>query len=1180
MAKKQLTDQQKQALRSNGTVLVSAAAGSGKTSVLTQKVVRLLTEGQNLCEADRLLVVTFTNAAAAEMRARIEKAINEECVKDPTNKRLLKQKILLAHSSVCTIDSFCMDLVRENFYDLRVDPDFNIINEGIFKDWKNTAVTDILRDASVDNPEEYMAVLNAMGAKFGDDDVKKNILSIYDFTRALKDPAGWLDRVVESYENTGRLKDNIWVRYVFEETSDVLDYIQTIICVAVEYLERTYFSGNMPEMAAHYYDVLLENKELVQAVRQHVLDGRWDDIRDCLGRFVVKPGLKGKAALLREGEGEEIVYVITSAVANIESALDSIADFYYDTKENVVADLRRDLPSVRFMANATKKLEESLLERCRKQNVFTFDMIEHLALELLQSPAGKEIAQRYDWVLLDEYQDVNELQGTIFGLLSQNEKRLFAVGDVKQSIYGFRQADPQMFLDKKNSYAAFDDKTYPAKVILGANFRSRKGICDFTNKCFEKLMSEKLCGMDYLDEDSLIPKADFLEREENDVEVHIVESKEQADTAKAVAAYISNAVKSGMKVCQRLNEDGELEYADKDYTVKYKDFTILLRSPASKIDNYIAALAEAGIPVTTEKGGFWESSEIMTVCSALKAVSNPCDDIALLSAITAYPGGFTNDEVAQLRISGGEKHLPLYIALCNLADSGNRKAISVREVFHELRRISTSNNISAVVNAVYDWLDIFNAVKFFDNSENRRANLLRLLAVVSDFEKNENADLHAFCSFADKNMEDSKDKSAMAPAGTDAVRIMSIHKSKGLQFPVCILAECDAKFNMSDSSDYTVLHEKYGIGVSFTDLEECVKYKSLAKRVVSDAIKRKNIAEEMRLLYVAMTRAEDRLVVFSREDDVAKTLGDIAKKVSGMANGPFNVGTVMQKPNYANWIYMAMFYHPLLKGRLAEYGCRNGGVVSAKDCCDVDFIVEQAPEAVTEKEDKVFVFGADGDICRQVKERVEYAYPFEELLELSAKTSVSALSHKDSSANFNDTPSFLSGSMLTPAQRGTALHKFMQFCDFAACEKDVVAEADRLEDMDFISEAERNALDIDAIRRFFNSGLYSRIKNAQKVMREQRFLSKLPVGEVKAELADKFPDETVVIQGAADCLFVENGRLVVLDFKTDRVREAEELVERYATQLDIYGRVFSDIYDLPVKEKILYSFKLGKEIVF
>jgi len=1169
MATIKLTDQQRNAVESSGSCLVSAAAGSGKTAVLTQKVIKLITDEASPCEADRLLVVTFTNAAAAEMRTRIEAALNAECEKQPQNKRLLRQKVLLGNSSVCTIDAFCIDLVKENFYDLGVDPDFSIVNSGVFEGWKNKEVTRIMSEAYAADPENYKAVLDSIGSVFGDDKVKESIIKTYNFSRALRSPKAWLEKSAAAYEDVTAPMESLWGRWVAQNSAEMLGDYAEFIENAVAKVRGFIAGDEMPELAVTFLETFQLNLQLVNKLLGYIAQGAWDDVYFGIQSFG-NISLRGFAAMLK-GEGNLVssAYIIKSVQEYTKDIVAKLSELYYDVAEKVLKDIEGDAITVRFIADAAVKLEAALEEKCRESGAFTFDMVEHMALRLLESEAGTEIARRYEWVLVDEYQDVNELQGAIFGLLSRGEERLFAVGDVKQSIYGFRQADPGMFLKKKDSYCEYDGEHYPAKVVLDANFRSRGGVCDFVNFCFGRLMSRRVCDMDYLGEDSLVARADFCDREEADTEVYAVNTEQYENCAEAVAEYINSAIENGMTVGPK----------GKERTVKYSDFAVLMRSPATHIADYIDAFNRAGIPVNAEKEGFWDSREIMTVCSALKAVNNPCDDISLLSVLMSCPDGFSADDAAQLRIALKDKEAPLYIALCELAKMGHSKAAAILDTLEKLRNLAACSSVSAVLDEVLKWLDIFNAVKFRDNPRGRQGNLLRLVSLAEEFQKGENGDLHSFCGFIRHNAEKSDISSASAPSGENAVRIMSIHKSKGLQFPVCIVTQCDAPMNFLDAGGAVILHEGLGIAVDKVDLVQCVRNKSLAKRVVSAAIKNKTVAEELRLLYVAMTRAEDRLVFFTGSSKPEENIQDIILNVAfddpDDRIKPFNI---RKSPTYGKWLYMCLYNHPSLHEEMARYApwLKEKADIAASD---VKFGIMDCPREKTEQAAEISVAEPDEQLISQIAQRVNYAYPYSDLLDIAAKTSVTALSKTESeTADFSETPSFLSGTMLTPAQRGTALHKFMQFCDFGRCERDIEAEADRLEDMEYITLTEREALDISALKKLFASDFYAKIARAEEIKREQRFLSKLPVGDILPELGLKYPEESVVIQGAADCLLIEADGITVIDFKSDRVKDEGELVARYAAQLDIYGKVFSSIYGLPVKEKIIYSFKLGRPV--
>lgn len=1145
------TEDQLNAIEANGTVLVSAAAGSGKTAVLTERVVRLICDKTKNISADKLLIVTFTNLAAAELRQRISKKMTDECNNHPGDEFYLKQKLLLQNAKICSIDSFCIELVRENFSVLGIEPDFMIADNSNAQTISERCLDNCLLKFYTASDPEFDALGEIFSLDSGEASLKKAIIDIYNYCITLPQPEKWLDSAVERYSENGyKIYEKLLLSNLKNAINDLCSYISVAqreilgVDIAPILLEqysviKDFFTSALP---------LFENKEIAD-VKAHFTSFE-------LPKLTIRGSKEG------ENVKEQIKQFNTDIKNRAEKIIDSVFERADTTKEIAIS---RSL--VKKLTEIVKLYYHSYFSDITSKKMLTFAMCEHLALELLctETDDGKlvsssfadDICKKYQCVLVDEYQDNNDLQDALFFAVSDGGKNLFMVGDVKQCIYGFRNANPKNFLKYKDEYPEYKEGNEKSKIVLKSNFRSRKGVCNFVNAFCNTVMVKEVSGMDYTTEDELCPGASFPEIATPSAELHLVNNqtklKNEIAEAEEIAEYIENLVSSGECIVR----DGEALRP-----ARYGDFAILLRSPSKRRGYYETALKLRGIPVLGETDEFLNSPEVLSLVSLLKVVNNPTDDISLIALLSSPFFGFSFDELVALKKYGVDNSY--YSKVILASDSGNEKCKNFLSEISRLRKISVTKPLGRFIREVcetYPIAAIYSKSKQFDVVEK---NLAKLSFLADQYDNSFGVGLDGFLNSLQKYTEDSNDSAVKSDV--NSVRILSFHKSKGLQFPICIIAATGCEFNQQDLKERYIFCDNYGLSLKYA-LDGELK-SSLARDMIIEYKKAQLIAEEIRIFYVAMTRAEDRLVVFSTAKSLEKTISKAASKLmfSNLDTGKAGVNSILNSKSYLDFLLLSVLTQKSGTS-VAEYAGLSGlntldtsefkvsisEYITNDDVCLNDDVTEIMPnDAELERSPEVY---------EALLQRFEYRYPYENECLTPSKLAVTELIHKnDNSYSFTAKPQFMSKSGLTPAQRGTAMHKFMQFADYSRASIDAAAELERLKEWEYISEEEADSIDVKLLEAFFCSSVYKRISSAIAVQREYKFMVKYPFNGVET-----------IIQGIADCIFEEQDGLVILDFKTDNISDVSELLVRYKEQLEIYKYAIEKIFSKPVKECILYS---------
>lgn len=1173
------TDQQHAIECCKGSVLVSAAAGSGKTTVLVERVIRRLTDEDNPCSAEDLLIVTFTRAATAQMREKIGAAILKRLSEDPTDRHLRRQYMLLPFAKICTIDSFCNDLVRENFHALGISPDYSLLDNETAVIMKNDVCEAMLERAYEENSDgSFSGLSDMMSSGSSDEDFAKLIIKMYDISTAYPFPDLWLDSLIEEYSQPD-INKSCWGGIIKKYVCDMLDY-----CVSSSRDMMTAMESD-PIVADAYGAAVQSDINMYAELREKV-NRDWDEALEAFN--TVKYMGLGRVP---KGYESETKNAVMTARKKLKDLLKKVPNIMCVSSGEHAEDVRLMRDPVTKLIELVKQFGREYSAEKDKMNSADFSDILHRALNLLAVSDGsggyiktdlaRELSSHYVEILVDEYQDINEAQDMIFRAISADENNLFTVGDVKQSIYRFRQAMPEIFLRRRSTTHSFESGKYPLGITLGSNFRSRVGVTSCVNYIFRQLMSTEAGELEYDDSEALNAAAKYPERDTPDCELHVVTDKgNRADTLEAqaryVARYIDRTVREGKTL---VTKGGALRPAS------YGDFCILLRTAKNVSSVYANALSERGIPVfSPETGGFFEAAEISFILSLLRVLDNSVQDIPLAAVMLSPLFGFSAGELADIRASAKERleageAEPLYRSVAASADEGNEKAAAFLKKIESLRRLSLTLSAGELVRRVCEETGFDAIVGAMPDGERRRLNVGLLCDYAEKYEAAGNLGLSGFIRFIDKVARTSGDLATAArpSENADIVRIMTVHQSKGLEFPICILADMQHAFNERDNTESVLISSSVGLGMKRRTEDGISVYDTASRRAAVITSERMGRSEEMRVLYVALTRAKENLVMVTSVPNPEKGLAKVAVECGiGERANPF---AVLRMNNFSDLVLMALMRHPAADELRKLSGIDVPTFLPEKDRFRLKVVVSDSESFMTESANAQKT-AAKPVFFNEVQARLDYSDPRSVLSSVPAKRAASDGSERGINREYfaSSRPAFMSSGGLTPAQRGTATHKFMQFSNYAAARADIESELARLVDGGFLSEEEGKAVNVSAAKRFFMSSLAERIFASDNVMREKKFAALFPAKFFYPELTGEAAEEKIVVQGIADCVFVEDGELVIVDYKTDTGVDAEALLDRYSAQLGIYREALSQALGMPVKETLLYSFFMNSTV--
>lgn len=1175
MADKKWTPAQWDAISTRGgSVLVSAAAGSGKTAVLVERVIGRILDSENPIDADRLLVVTFSNAAALEMKQRILARINAMLAESPEDARLQRQQLLLGRAQISTIHSFCIELIRSNFQRLDISPGVRVADakelEIIRRDCAGESIE---RFHTQDESGQFGRLTELLSEGRDDSRVFSTLFSLYDFVRAHPFYNEWLDCKLALYGEGVSAGDSVWGQCILLYALDATDYAQQLIHQAFALM------ADDDAMETAYRDAFAHDLAQLEELSERLTARDWDGVCAQLAAFThdkLRP-LKG------DGGGKEAAQALRADVKEIVKGLRDKQ--FCATAAEFVDDIAFLRPLVGLLFELMRDFDRTFTALKQSKNCMDFSDMEQYAITLLAVPAGAGYAKTpvavtvgalYDEVLVDEFQDTNEAQEIIFRAVSSDETNLFMVGDVKQSIYRFRQARPELFLRRKKAYTLYDGTHFPARIILGKNFRSAPAVTGGINFFFSLLMSEKIGEIDYNDEEALIAGASFpdgmnagCEIALLDVSDYVGERSKSAVEAEQAAERVAAMLERGDLVA----DGGELR------KIRPSDICILLRSPSTKAQLYMDALVARGVPVWAEpKSSFLTTKEIAPVVALLRVLDNPLRDIELAAAMLSVLFGFTAEELAQTRLAarGGA----LFLAVERRARAGDSHCASLLETLTQLRQYAANATADEVIRKIYALTGCLEKAQVMRMGQARRANLLLLVQYACDYHAGGYKGLTGFVGFLDKLLDRGSDLSPASGLSEQAevVRIMSIHRSKGLEFPVVLVCDCAKQFNKEDLRGNTLLHSELGFACVRRDFEQMKQFTTVPMQALRLELERSSLSEELRVLYVAMTRAKERLILMGTITKLGERLGGLLTNVD--EHGKLPAHPVRGAGSALDWLLMAAAHHPNLAGTLAQFGLEAAEVAAESPLSLTITRVTDDEEASSVAPTRAEAL-PDPTLLEELSRRLAFVYPYAAQTKIPTKMAISQIAKGEAaqSFRFSRRPSFLSERGLTGAQKGNALHKFMQFSDYARAAQDARAEISRMAMGGFLSQAEADAVSPETLRKFFESPLAARIFAAQTVHRELRFLAEVGA-ETLGAYTDLFDgtDAKTAIQGVADCVFIEDGEAVIVDYKSDYVKDARELVERYRVQLALYRAVLADSLGVPIKQCVIYSFALSAEI--
>mgnify|MGYP000140992443 CR=1 FL=1 len=1258
------TEQQQVIDLRNRNILVSAAAGSGKTAVLVERIVKIMTDKNHPVDIDHLLIVTFTNAATAEMRERIGNAIEKALDEQPGDEHLLRQLTLIHNAQITTIDSFCLYVVRNHFHEIDLEPNFRIGDEGELKLLREDVLGRVLEQNYEEPSEAFSDFVEGYASGRTDAALNEMILQLYEFSRSYPWPEKWLDSFVGAYsiETREELDRAEWLAPLTENICFVLKDCEQLLKQALAITQQ----DDGPDMYEKAVQSDLEKYEGLSRLTSFCeLSGALSDIK--YDRLASSRGFEGDPDKL------ELVKSLREQAKDVVKKL--CRQYFFCSPEMMIEQLERTEPMLEEVVRLTKQFADEFAAAKRRKNLVDFHDVEHFALQILvdeetekAKKTAEEFRDTFEEIMIDEYQDSNEVQETLLRSISREERgenNIFMVGDVKQSIYRFRLARPELFMKKYDSYSLEESTTQ--RIDLHKNFRSREEVLTCTNDIFYKIMARSLGNVEYDAEAALYPgasypvSADFIPEillaDSND---ELLEDTELTDKKTLEAKIVAEEIKHLMKTQPVTDKAaGTLRAA------RYSDIVILLRSLSGWADSLVEVLNENGIPAhTVSSTGYFSTVEVQTVLSMLRLLDNPRQDIPMAAVLRSPMAGLTDEELAVLRLEDGS--VPFHEAVLELAEglyeedgqkeisdseadseadqkqgrnadgkkeddietTAHRKLLKFYKKYRQLRQLVPDTPIHELIEIILRETGYGHYVAAMPAGNRRTANLNMLLEKAAAYEKTSYKGLFHFVRYIDELQKYDVDfgEADMVGENEDVVRIMSIHKSKGLEFPIVIVSGMGKNFNKQDTRSKMVLHPELGIGLDYMDGKKRIKSPTIAKKAIAKQIDLENLGEELRVLYVALTRAKEKLILTGTLKDAPEKLEFFRQQanLSKAADRPLSYLTREGASGYLDWILPAVLSYG------DKYPVR---IVEA-----AELVLDEVENQLEQNEDLTERIGeikaADPQLVGQLKQRFSQRYPYQVDVLRKNKYSVSELKHRAMREKFEaeqeeTIPAFLeepvtptiplfiqrqgSVEQETPnrgALRGTAVHRVMECYDFAS-EKSVHEQMEAMEKEEKITADMRALVKEQIVADFVSSETGRRMALAQRggaLYREKPFVMGFTEEELENygfgvgsntdsceniyEKTDsdqekeeqqkvRHEEDLTLIQGIIDVFWIEKDGIVLLDYKTDRVQQTKELIDRYETQLKLYADALERVFaarKLKVKEILIYSFFLEQLI--
>lgn len=1230
MGETKWTEEQLKAIETRRcNLLIAAAAGSGKTAVLVERIIRIITNEESPVDIDRLLVVTFTSAAASEMRERIASAITKALEKSPNSKNLQKQLTLLSRANITTMHSFCLDVIKNNFHIIDLDPAFRILDETEGMLLRSEVLEELFEDKYENDDKEFLDLVEAYSDSKSDDKLKDIVLDLYKFSMSGPWPQRWLRDKSEEF-NIGTIEEldkSSWMKVFIENLVIELQGLISMEEKALELCEET--SGLEP-----YIDTFRDDITMLQMIYEHLGAG----VVEIYNRLSSASFSKLKTVRKANVSDENVQSRVKAIRDDVKKKINKLRDEIFSmTPDEMLHSVKSSYPYMKTLSNLVIEFQDKFSNAKKERGVLDFNDLEHLCLKILTSEnsgVADNFKEYFDEVLVDEYQDSNAVQEAIIDLVSRkysDDPNVFMVGDVKQSIYRFRQAKPELFLEKYNTYSKEQGKN--VKIQLYKNFRSRDEVIKGVNYIFKEIMSRVVGELEYTDEEALNLGASYKDAEDDNyvvggkIELNIldksteveeeilIEEEEDLGAINLEARIVANRIKELLS-----NKDGKvfkvLDKGTGEYRpVTYKDIVILLRATKNWSEVFLDELGAEGIPVYADTGsGYFESIEIRTIMSLLKVIDNPMQDIPLIAVLRSPIMSFSAEDLTNIRLVDKDKYFyENIISISNEEFDCEKELIEKCNIFLERlnvwRKKSIYTPIDEFIWYLYTDTAYYGYVGAMPNGVLRQANLRILFQRAKQYEQTSFKGLFNFINFINKLRKSSGDMGSAKVLGEneDVVRIMSIHKSKGLEFPVVFVCGSGKQFNLMDLNNNILYHEELGFGPELVDLDKRVSYPTLPKEAIKQRIRLETLSEEVRILYVAFTRAKEKLIITGAVNGLEKWITKCCN-AAALDRDIILPSEVLKGKSYLDWIGMAICKHRDGESLRELVGANDISIKddlstwSVKTWTKSDLIVDKKNSDVDEINEENLLINFDcSSVDNEIERRLDFRYKFRESTLIKSNFSVSELKKKnfeqvpviDTEELFkedicNIKPKFLQEERgLTAAEKGTAMHFVMQKVDLSRVStiEEIKVQLKELVDRELLSKEEYKVISPYKVKKFFISKLGERMLSAHNrgdiVYRELPFYTEIDVHRIDPDLPKEVEGDKVRLQGVIDSFFYEDNEVILLDYKTDYVEQGneEELINKYRMQIQYYKEALEKITKTKIKECYLYSFYLEKEIL-
>ena len=1228
MAVKWTQEQQRVIDTRDCDILVSAAAGSGKTAVLVARILSIITDKEKPVDIDRLLVVTFTNAAAGEMRERIREALERRAEEEPDNIHLQRQLVLVHNAKITTIHSFCLNVLRNHFQIAGIDPAFRIADTGEITLLEQETVHETVAEAYENAGESFHEFVEGFATGKSDQIIENTVLSIYHYALGQPWPKEWLESCCRMYPRLDFKSEDVglddtylnseiiggcenesvqkevpdefgenseqWISYIEQDTAKILADADAQIRRAIGICEE-------PDGPYPYLKALQDDLRILEKLRSASTYEEYAQAFECMPSYTMLGRKKD------ESIAEEKKLLVQELRAGVKDAIASLhQQYYFDKMEVLRKEYAKSGEYIRELVKLTEAFMERLAARKAEKNILDFGDLEHFALRTLvkqqdgktaPTAAAEEYAEMFEEIMIDEYQDSNLVQELILKSVSgrgRGEHNLFMVGDVKQSIYRFRLARPELFMEKYRTYKNEADST-SCRIDLHKNFRSREQVLGSVNYLFRQIMTEGLGGIEYDSDAALYPGAVFEKRPQGEafLETEFLLLDAQTQTKQETEARLI-----GRRIREIVGNEEVLDKETGAYRpAKYGDIVILLRTVSGWAETFGEILGDMGIPCFTgSQKGYFSAAEVRTVLAYLQILDNPVQDIPLASVLRSAIGGLTDEELAVIRSSFKERHFYDCVQAYRVYGDNKELCGKLDRFFEVFDRLRTKCAHTPVHLLIWEMLEVTGYGAYaqaLPAGSQRKANLDMLIEKAISYESTSYRGLYHFVRYIE-NLKKYEVDYGEANTGTEAdntVRIMSIHKSKGLEFPIVFVSGLGKQFNESDVRSKVVMHPEFGLACDCVDTKLRTRQPSILKKTIQKKTAAENLGEELRVLYVALTRAKEKLILTGCVSDAQSKLNrwQTASLYEGEA---LTYSDLTSASTYLDWIVPALL-HKMKNGVLPEESH-----FSMQLLCEAEEAVQETWQRSDEAIRLAQLMNLPVQECFDEETRVyldsvfEAVYPYEADAQIVGKLSVSELKKLSYVPEEEDAQEMYRPETVIPllpefrekkqtlhgAKRGTAYHTFMENLDYSK-KDELEIQLEELISCGKMSEEEGKTLCLNDIRTFLETESGKRMERAALsgcLRRERPFVLGIPADHIREEWN---PQETVLVQGIIDAYFIEDGQITVLDYKTDRVRSSEELVMRYHAQLDYYALALERLTGCHIKDKIIYSFHLGEDII-